>query len=369
MKILYVTTIGATMCFFDKFIQELIEEGHTVDIATNNTVDKVPNVYLELGCKIYQVDCCRSPLHKNNLIAVKQIKKIVENNHYDIVHCHTPVAAMCTRAACLNVRKKGTKVIYTAHGLHFYKGAPLINWLIFFPIEWLCSWWTDAIVLINKEDYQVTKRYFGVRKCVRIPGVGIDLKRFDLSGFDRSAYREKMGIREDDILILSVGEVNKNKNHQLVIRAIAQINDPRIKYYIAGVGEMIEENEKLADELGIGNSVYFLGFRSDIAELDTCSDVFAFPSIREGLGLASIEALACGTPVVGMNTRGINEYVINGQTGYKFDNTTDSCVNAIKQCLDMINKDGNYAERCKKIAQGYSHVITSEIVKGLYNEC
>lgn len=369
MKILYITTIGSTMCFFDKFVQELILEGNIVEIATNNIVGKVPDIYRELGCKIHQIDCCRSPLHKDNLIAIKQIKKIVESNKYDIVHCHTPIAAMCTRIACIKVRRNGTKVIYTAHGFHFYKGAPFMNWLVYFPIEWLCSWFTDAIILINQEDYQLAKKWLKAKRYKRIPGVGIDLSRFKLKAFDRKKYRENLGITEDEIVILSVGEINKNKNHQLIIRCIARLKDERLSYYIAGSGELIEENKQLAYELGVGDRVHFLGHRNDIPELDTMSDIFAFPSIREGLGLASIEALACGKPVIGMNTRGINEYVIDGVTGYKFENSVDSCINALEKCLNMLGKDTGYVDRCRKKACEYNYSITSEIIKGIYNEC
>lgn len=368
MKILYVTTIGSTMNFFKKFIEELVAEGHTVEIACNDSISAVPDFYLDLGCKIYSIGTSRSPFKIGNIHAIKQIKDIVEQNKYDIVHCHTPIAAMCTRLACRKVRQSGTKVIYTAHGLHFYKGAPLNNWLIFFPIEWICSWWTDAIVLINEEDYQLAQNWFKARMCIRIPGVGIDLSRFVLKEFDKVKYRAKLGLKDDDLVVLSVGEVNKNKNHQLIIKTIADMNNPKIKYIIAGRGPKTKENEELAEVLGLGDSVHFLGYRSDIAELNAVADVFAFPSIREGLGLAAIEALACGTPVVGMDTRGIREYVIDGKTGYKFKNTTDSCVNAIENCFSMIEKDEEYAENCKLIAQKYRYEIMDEIMQRLYEE-
>ena len=156
MKILYITTIGGTMNFFQSFIQRLVQEGHTVDIACNNTTSKVAGFYYELGCNVYAIQTSRSPLNKGNIRAIRQIKTLVENNHYDIVHCHTPIAAMCTRIACRRARKQGTKVFYTAHGFHFYKGAPLKNWLVYYPVEKICSYFTDILITINREDYALS---------------------------------------------------------------------------------------------------------------------------------------------------------------------------------------------------------------------
>ena len=157
MKILYITTVGGTMNFFNSLIKELINDGYTIDIATNEVASKVPDCYKEWGCKIYHISTSRSPFSFGNIKAIKQIKKIAKD--YDLVHCHTPLAGMATRLACRKLRKKqGLKVIYTAHGFHFYKGAPKKNWMIYYPIEKMCSRWTDVLITINKEDYELAKR-------------------------------------------------------------------------------------------------------------------------------------------------------------------------------------------------------------------
>ena len=158
MKILYVTTIGLTMIFFKGLVKELIDVGHIVDIACNEETHKVPDCYREWGCKVYEIDCSRSPLSNGNIRAIRELKRIVYENHYDIVHCHTPIAGACTRLACKDFRKYGVKVFYTAHGFHFYKGAPIKNWLLFYPIEKLCSRFTDTLITINKEDYSLAKK-------------------------------------------------------------------------------------------------------------------------------------------------------------------------------------------------------------------
>ena len=158
MKILYVTTIGSTMNFFKSFIGELISEGHTVDIACNNSKSPVPEIYSDWGCNIYPISCTRSPMNKGTVKAISELKKIVAENKYDIVHCHTPIAAMCTRLACKDLRKNGVRVIYTAHGFHFYNGAPKKNWLMYYPVEKICAKYTDTLITINKEDYEFAKK-------------------------------------------------------------------------------------------------------------------------------------------------------------------------------------------------------------------
>ena len=219
MKILYVTTIGGTMRFFEKFVEKLVSEGNTVDIATNEQESKVPEVYRNLGCNIFHISCSRSPLSRGNLRAIKEIKELVSKNRYDIVHCHTPIAAMCTRFACRKARKQGTKVFYTAHGFHFYKGAPLKNWLVYYPIEKICARLTDVLITINHEDYSLAQRKMRAKKVVLVPGVGIDVAMFASTNANRSEVREKIGVPENAVLLTSVGELNQNKNHIVVIRA------------------------------------------------------------------------------------------------------------------------------------------------------
>ena len=161
------------MRFFIQLVKELVEEGHTVDIAANTSISNVPNEYIELGCNVFPISCTRSPLERGTVTAIKQLKQVVSVGNYDIVHCHTPIAAMCTRLACRKVRKQGTRVFYTAHGFHFYKGAPLKNWLLYYPVEKLCAYWTDVLITINQEDYVLAQGKLAAKRIEYIPGVGI----------------------------------------------------------------------------------------------------------------------------------------------------------------------------------------------------
>ena len=316
MKILYVTTIGATMRFFKDFVKQLSEEGHTVEIATNEKLVPVHDAVRELGCKVHQISCVRTPFNKGNLKAIRELKKIVSENEYDIVHCHTPIAAMCTRLACINQRKKGTKVFYTAHGFHFYKGAPLKNWLIYYPIEKICSYFTDILITINKEDYVLAQKKMKAKRIEYVAGVGLDTSRFRNCVVDVKAKREEIGVPEDAFFVMSVGELNKNKNQETIIRAISQIDNKNIHYALAGRGALVEHLRSVAEECGIGDRVHILGLRNDIAELYKSADVCCFPSFREGLGMAAIEAMTSGLPLVAANNRGTREYCKDGHNGF-----------------------------------------------------
>ena len=181
--------------------------------------------YNEWGCTVHQIDTSRSPFSKGNLKAIKQLKILIEEGKYDIVHCHTPVAAACTRVACRKARKNGTRVIYTAHGFHFYKGAPKANWMLFYPVEKLCAKWTDLLITINREDYALAKEKLKAKRIEYVPGVGVDLQIYGRTNADKAEKRRQLGITEDVKLLLSVGELNKNKNHETVIRALAKIPD------------------------------------------------------------------------------------------------------------------------------------------------
>lgn len=331
MKILYVTTIGGTMNFFHSFIRQLLDAGHTVDIATNESDSRVPACYKDWGCTVHQIETSRSPLNKGNLKAIKQLKELVDVQKYDIVHCHTPVAAMCTRIACRKARKNGTKVFYTAHGFHFYKGAPVKNWLLYYPVEKVCAYFTDVLITINREDYAFAQKKMKAKQVAYIPGVGIDTEKFGNTPVDRAAKRRELGVPEDAVLLLSVGELNENKNHETVIRAI---RDMDVYYAVAGRGDLQEHLQDVAQQMQMGNRVKLLGFRTDVAELYQVADLFVFPSFREGLPVSVMEAMASGLPVVCSRIRGNTDLIEEG-SGALFDpHSVEDCASVIRTMLE-----------------------------------
>ena len=353
------------MGFFENFIKELLSEGHTVDIATNDTERKTPDCYKNLGCRVFTLSCSRSPLDKGNLESIGQIRRLVEKERYDIVHCHTPIAAACTRIACRKLRKKqGVKVFYTAHGFHFYKGAPLLNWLVYYPVEKLCAYFTDKLITINREDYNRAKRRFHAGEVLYVPGVGVDLSKFDNVQVDRAAKRREIGVPEDAFLLFSVGELNKNKNHQIIIRALAKLNRPDVHYAIAGRGDQHDELLRLAEELGVSKQVHLLGFRTDIPELNCTADVFCFPSFREGLSVAVMEAMACGVPIVCSSIRGNTDLVDENEDVLFEPHCTEECAQTIMRVLG--GDTATMGKTNKERVASYSDERIIAIMKSIY---
>lgn len=367
MKILYVTTIGITMTFFKELIKQLLDEGHIVDILCNEETACVPSCYREWNCRVFHHTCSRSPFSKSNIQAVKQIKDVVRENKYDIVHCHTPVASIFTRLACRRLRKNGLKVFYTAHGFHFYKGAPLVNWLVYYPIEKLCSYFTDTLITINHEDYEFAQKHMKAKRVEYVPGVGIDVAKFRDTVIDRNLKREELGVPRDAFLLVSVGELNKNKNHEVVIRALAKLNNKNIHYVIAGSGPLKQCLLTLSEKLGVSDQVHLLGQRNDVAEIYKASDVCCFPSIREGLPVSVMEAMASKLPIIANLNRGTKDLLCDAKCGMLVrHNTVEDYSEKIAQILldDIIREEmGNGAQR---ISVKYDHAIIVESVKSLY---
>ncbi len=334
MKILYVTTISITMnAFFKPHIEMLIREGHSVDLACNFSDLEPDKLYSELGCNFYHIDFSRSPLSPDNIRAYGQLKKVVESGGYDIVHCHTPNASVITRLVCRKMRKsKGLKVFYTAHGFHFYKGAPKLNWMIFYPVEKLCSRFTDKLITINKEDYELAKNKFRAKEVHYVPGVGIDLSKFDNAETDKKAKRNEFGIPQEPVVLVSVGEVSKRKNHKVVLQALKKLDD-NVHYVIVGQGPLLKELQLFSESNELTDRVHFLGQRNDIADLYRCADICCFPSLHEGLPVALMEAMACALPVVCSKIRG-NTDLIDSCGGLFFDPyESDDCYQAITKMM------------------------------------
>lgn len=333
MKFLYVTTISNTMGFFVEHIKMLYREGHTVEIACAEGTKPLSNVYKQLGCKVHLIPFSRSPLSISNIKAYSRLKQLVETEHYDIVHTHTPNASMIARLACRGVRKQGTKVIYTAHGFHFFKGAPLKNWLMYYPVEKFCAKYTDVLITINQEDYAFAQKNIHASKVCYVPGVGIDLQKIRDVQCNRDEVRDSIGVPRDCFLLLSIGELNCNKNHQVVLHALACLKNKKIHYAIAGVGKQHDFLVNLAKKLGIDKQIHLLGYRTDALKLYKAADIFVFPSFREGLSVSLMEAMANGLPIICSQIRGNVDLVKNGEGGFLFNPSDISSLNVALENL------------------------------------
>ena len=365
MKILYVTTISNTVnAFLIPHIKMLIDKGHQVDVAFNIQQKVKPEIF-EMGCKVYELPLQRSPLSRDNIRAYKMLKTIIISEEYDLVHTHTPVASAIVRLVCRNLNN--VRVFYTAHGFHFYKGAPILNWLVYYPVEKCLARYTDTLITINKEDYDRAKRKFKAKRVEYIPSVGLDIDRFKNVVVDKRDKRQEIGVPKDSFVILSVGELNKNKNHEVIIRAIAKIDNPDIHYVICGKGPLESYLNKLVAELGVGKNVHLLGFRLDIPEICKISDLFAFPSYREGLGMAALEAMACGLPLITSNVHGIVDYSIDGETGYNCSPTdVDSFSKYIKTLYLDIDKRNQMAAKNIEAVKKFNQFNVLNLMEQIY---
>lgn len=326
MRILYVTTVGVTMVFFKSFIRTLLDKGHTVDIATNETNLTVPECYREWGCTIHQLTTSRQPFCKDNFRSIQQIKHLVDSQDYDVVHCHTPVASVCTRLACKKLRKKPVRVFYTAHGFHFYRGAPLKNWLVYYPIEKLMAPLCDILITINSEDYQRAKKHFRTNVKL-IHGIGVDPKQYQpVDIITKQTLRKEECLSESDFVILCTGELNENKDQKTLLSAAALLKEkiPCLKVLLAGVGPAEESLRKQVHDLRLDTMVRFLGYRTDLQRFVGLSDAVVSCSLREGLGLNIIEGMLCKKPVIAASNRGHRELVRDGENGYLFPPSSPS---------------------------------------------
>ncbi len=335
MKILLVTTISDTInAFLIPHIEMLVNGGHRVEIAFN-IHSEIDHKIINLGCKIHRIEFKRSVYDKKNLIAFKQIRKVIKEEKYHLIHTHTPIASFLTRLACLTIRGHDINIIYTAHGFHFFRQAPFINWLLYYPVEKFLSRYTKIIVTINREDYQIARKKFKRGSTRFINGVGVCLDKFSPSNqTEKIRLRGKYGYNVNDYILVYAAELNYTKHQDLLISAINLLknNIPEIRLLLAGTGNLSETYQKQVRQLCIDAHVHFLGYRKNISELLTISDVAVSSSRREGLPVNLMEAMATGLPIIATNCRGNRDLITNGYNGILVDG------NNIQQMADAIQR-------------------------------
>lgn len=320
MKILYTATVLSHICQFHlPHMQHLQEQGWEVHVAAHDNLAVKNGLQLKYCDKFIETPFSRSPKSPDNLKAYKQLKKLLSEEHYDVILCNTPMGGIVTRLAAKKTRKQGTKVIYMAHGFHFYKGSSKKAWLVFYPIEKYMAKKCDLLITINKEDYALAKEKFSKRtKVAHIHGVGVDEKRYHpATSEEQLAMRQAEGLSPEDFVILCTGELNENKNQKTLISAAAQLKDkiPNLKVLLAGNGPKEQELREQIQAEGLEDIVKLLGYRTDLEKVVPAVDLVVSCSKREGMPLNIIEAMLCKKPVVASHNRGHDELVQEGATG------------------------------------------------------
>lgn len=367
---LIVTTIGGFIKSFElNDISILQEMGYTVHVATNmhyNDFD-FETFFQKRNIFTHQIDFERFPFSKANFKAIGQLKRIISENGVSLVHCHTPVGGVIGRLAAKKFRKKGCKVLYSVHGLQFYKGAPKKDWIIYYPVEKYLSHFSDAIITINREDYELVKNKMNSQNVFYVPSVGIDYDKFNQVNINCKQKRAELGVRSGEFLMLSVGELNNNKNHRIVINAIKKMDNKRIKYVIAGVGPLKEFLLNQIDELGLSQQVFLLGYRSDIPELLKCADIFVFPSYREGLSVSLMEAMASGVPVICSKIRGNVDLIDDGKGGILCNvDSTDDYVDGIRRLINNEQLQRQFVHYSNDKIKDFSLLVVDRKMRDIY---
>jgi lipopolysaccharide/colanic/teichoic acid biosynthesis glycosyltransferase len=266
--------------------------------------------------KLHHIDLDRNPFSKQNITAYKQMLDLIEKERFDVIHCNTPIGGVLGR---LCGKKAGvSKVIYTAHGFHFYKGASLINRTIFKWAEMWMARYTDSLITMNEEDYQVAQKFKlkNNGKVYYVPGVGVDTEMYQLKDVNPNQLRKSLGLSLDDIVLIAMGDLIDRKNYESSIKAIAKVDNPKIHFLICGNGPKLESLAKLAIDLRVENQIHFLGFRTDIKELLTTADIFLFTTYQEGLPRSMMEAMSAGLPCIASKVRGNVDLIQEGIGGF-----------------------------------------------------
>lgn len=370
--------LASVVSMIDQFnmpnIEILIKQGYEVHVAANfeygstSSKERVEEFKKELegmGITYFQVDFSRNITDiKSNIKAYKQIKDMMIKYKYEFIHCHSPIGGVCGRLAA---HKTKTTVIYTAHGFHFFKGSPIKNWVIFYPVEWFLSYYTDVLITINKEDYERALKNFHSKKTFYIPGIGLDTKKFRSAVVNKEAKRKEIGIPSNAIMLFSVGELVARKNHEVVIRAMIKAENKNLYLVICGRGDLMQYLKDLSKELGVANRVLLLGFRTDIVEICRSADIYVFPSKREGLGIAALEGMATGLPLISSYINGIKDYTKDGETGFCLEpNDLDGFSRAMDRLANDENLRNKIGNHNLEVVKGFDIEIVNKIMYKIY---
>lgn len=317
----------------------------------------------------YSLDIQRNPFDPKNIVVANKLRKLIEKEKFDAIHCNTPTGGLLGRV--IGSLTHVPKIIYTAHGFHFYKGAPLLNHLFYKNAEKIMAKHTDVLITMNNEDYKAAEN-FSLRNegnLYKVSGVGIDLHKFNNKDLPIKYLIEELHLTKNDYVLLAVGDLIKRKNFETAIKAVYELNNPNVKLFICGEGEEYSNLNSLIENLNLENQVKLLGFRNDVANLINISDVFLFPTYQEGLPRALMEAMAAGLPCVASNVRGNNDLIVNGRGGFLVDpHTPNTFASAIQEIISnkvLASKMGSFNQ---KYIQNFSSDRVKKEIFDIYSQ-
>lgn len=364
-KVLFTATVDSHILHFHiPYLKYFKEQGYEVHVATNGD-EIIP--YCDIK---HKVSFETSPLKVNNLKAIIQLKKIIEKEKFNIIHCHTPMGSVVTRLSAMKSRKKyNTKVLYTAHGFHFFAGAPIWNWLIYYPVEKILSYKTDCLITINEEDYKLAKNKFHAKRIELVNGVGVNENKFniEITEKEKQRLRKEIGLKDDDFVLIYPAELTKRKNQGMLLNVMKTLKDDgynNIKLILPGLDLLKGKYQQMAKDLGVEENIKFLGYRLDVNKLLKISNLLVSTSKQEGLPVNIIEAIMSDLPVIATDCRGNRDLINNGENGYivKDENQMkEKIINFIKKEKFIIEENEKYKEKYKieNVLERMTEIYTS----------
>lgn len=367
-RVLYTAISQGHLCVFHRpVLKHLRARGYCVHVVANPS----PGFQLDEADRVTDVQFGRNPFSLQNLSALRSLIRLVRADTFALLHCHTPVASALARVAALFVKGPKPVVVYTAHGFHFYPGAPWSSWLLWFSLEWWLTRITDVLVVINRWDERAAQRFLRAKRVFRIPGMGVDLERFKpATDAGRLKVRQALRIDADSLVVLYVAELIPRKNHGLVIEALPDILQvvPNTIVLFAGDGPLEDVYKAQCETLGIASNVRFLGFRPDVDALCRAADIAVSASRHEGLGIGVAEAMASGLPVVASEDRGHRELVAPGENGWLFgQNDRDAFVRFVLALASDAEMRKRYGARGRERVAAFSVTASVQSLSGVYD--
>lgn len=354
-RILITSTDLMMIQFLAQHIENFAEHGYEIEIACSDVggyMDEIKKSLKNSVKAVYTVSLVRSPFSFLNIKGYRELRKIILDGDYDIIWTNEPVMGAVTRLAARKSRKDGTRIVYMVHGFHFYSGAPIINWVLFYPIERMLSTVTDYIITLNSEDFKRAKR-FPVKHVYYIHGIGADTDRLKKDTVNQD-IRKKLKIPEEAFLILSVGELNANKNQKIIIDALSLLQDKDIYYVLCGSGKNLKTLQAQSRKCQLQDNIRFVDYRRDIINFYDQADVFVLPSYREGMPIALLEAMYCGVTPVTSDIRGVKDVMKDGITGVICSpGDSKAFAEAIKTLKEDKRLRKGYGENSRKAVKPY----------------
>ncbi len=353
-KVLFVASVaGHIKNFHTPYLKLFKDKGYTTYVAANWTLKE--NEKIDFCDNFIQLPIERKPFSLKNIKAIFKLKKLLKVEKFDIIHCHTPMGSVVARLAAKEARKNGTRVIYTAHGYHFYKGAPLINWLLYYPVEkWLAKY-TDTQITITQEDFDLAKKKFKIKDLNLVHGVGLDEEKFNIliSDEEKENLKQELKIDDKSVVCTYVAELNKNKNQQLLIKAIKRLKDDNnnVTLLLVGKGRYEPKLLKLIKKMNLEENVKLLGYRSDIVKILSITDIYLASSLREGLPVNVMEAMYMGLPIIAVDNRGHRELVQHNENGFIVEQNS-AMENNMSNYLNLLVNDKHLREKFGNDSKG-----------------